>query len=209
MIRSLAPVCISLLVLLSCFTLQPDPMDLVDVCEMDSTILVELAYATPNNFLGQAVYSSGDRCILRRFAAERLVRAHQSLRKQGYGLKVLDAYRPLSVQEQMWAILPDSRYVADPAKGSRHNRGAAVDVTLVDLAGNDVEMPTAFDEFSEKAASNYADLPRAALHHRSLLQQAMQEQGFSPISSEWWHFDAPGWEKCKVLDISLQAVEVN
>jgi beta-N-acetylhexosaminidase/D-alanyl-D-alanine dipeptidase len=94
----------------------------------------------------------------------------------------------------MWAILPDSRYVADPAKGSRHNRGAAVDVTLVDLAGNDVEMPTAFDEFSEKAASNYADLPRAALHHRSLLQQAMQEQGFSRFHQSGGISMPPGGE---------------
>ncbi|MBN1542258.1 D-alanyl-D-alanine dipeptidase [candidate division KSB1 bacterium] len=198
---------LSLLLLFIFFSCQrPDPLDLVDVCEMDSTIVVELVYATPDNFLGQAVYPVDDRCILRRFAAEGLVRAHKSLRKQGYGLKVWDAYRPQSVQRKMWAILPDSRYVADPAKGSRHNRGAAVDVTLVDLQGQEVEMPTAFDDFSEKAASEFADLPETALRHRALLQQAMRAQGFTTISSEWWHFDAPGWQACELLDLSLQEI---
>jgi len=180
---------------------KPDPFQLVDIKTIDATIVVELPYATPHNFLGKAVYEDS-RCFLRRCAAERLARVQTRLRAQGYGLKVWDGYRPLSVQKAMWAILPDANYVADPARGSRHNRGAAVDVTLVRRDGADVEMPTAFDDFSPRAAAFSQEGTQAAKEHRRILQQAMTAEGFQTIDSEWWHFDDPEWKKCEILDIS-------
>ncbi len=189
----------SLLILVACG--KPDPLELVEVKAIVPSIVVDLPYATQHNFLGRAVYED-ERCFLRRCAAERLARVQTRLQAQGYGLKIWDGYRPLSVQKAMWAILPDSRYVANPARGSRHNRGAAVDVTLVRSDGSGVEMPTAFDDFSARAAAQAEDVTAAARQHRRILQEAMTAEGFMTLDSEWWHFDAPCWEKCEILDIS-------
>ena len=178
---------------------KDNSLDLVDIAALDSTIVIDLKYAQEDNFLGRAVYPDTQKAYLRRFAAEQLVQVQSDLRQKGYGLKVWDAYRPVKVQEQMWEILPDSRYVANPATGSRHNRGAAVDVTLVDLHGRELPMPTAFDDFSEQAAADYADLPPELIKNRALLQQAMTGNGFTTIDSEWWHFDAIGWERCEII----------
>jgi D-alanyl-D-alanine dipeptidase len=195
---------ISLLTLFACQ--KQDPFELVDLSTLDPTIQIDLIYASDQNFIGKTVYSVRHQAILRRDAAERLVNAHHSLQAQGYGIKVLDAYRPLSVQRVMWQVLPDSRYVANPETGSRHNRGCAVDVTLVDSTGQDVEMPTPIDDFSEKAASDYMNLPEHILENRARLQHAMTEAGFTTIQTEWWHFDAPGWESCDLLDVPLEEI---
>jgi len=104
----------------------------------------------------------------------------------------------------MWELVPDSRYVADPRKGSRHNRGAAVDVTLVDSSGNELLMPTAFDDFTERASRSSPDAPPEALRHRALLEQAMSSEGFLPLPSEWWHFDDPEWQKYPLLDVPFE-----
>jgi D-alanyl-D-alanine dipeptidase len=181
--------------------------DLVDLSTIDPSILVDLKYATEDNFVNQQLYESS-RCVLRRCAAERLSRVQTRLREQGLGLKVWDAYRPLSVQWKMWQIVPDPKYVADPHKGSRHNRGAAVDVTLVDLQGNELEMPTGFDDFSDAARSDYSECSAVAIHNRTILQEAMKAEGFQLLSSEWWHFDDPNWEQFDILDIPLEDVEV-
>lgn len=176
--------------------------DLVDITELDSTIVVELKYATGDNFLGDTLYSANI-CLLRKPVAERLVKVHQSLQKKGFGLKIWDGYRPLSVQKKMWEKLPDPRYVANPQRGSNHNRGAAVDVTLIDLDGNELEMPTYFDDFSRKAGSDFPDVSELAKKHRTILQQAMRAQGFYTITSEWWHFNDKECKRYSILDVPL------
>jgi D-alanyl-D-alanine dipeptidase len=120
---------------------------------------------------------------------------------------VFDCYRPLSIQKQLWALLPDERYVIDPRKGSRHNRGAAVDVTLIDAKGNELEMPTDYDDFSERAHRDYRLLPPSALRNRELLERIMTRHGFQGLATEWWHFDAEGWEHYPVLDQPLELLE--
>lgn len=175
----------------------------VDLQTIDPTIIVDLRYARADNFLGRAVYED-TRCFLRRGTAERLARVQKRLRAQGYGLKVWDGYRPLSVQRKMWEIMPDPRYVADPSKGSRHNRGAAVDVTLVDAQGKECEMPTPFDDFSPKAAADNMDVTPLALKHRQILQQAMTAEGFTIYEAEWWHFNDPEWQKYPIVDIDTK-----
>lgn len=176
---------------------------LVEVSQLDSTIVIDLRYATTNNFMKVQLYPVA-RCLLRKSVAERVVRVQQRLQKQGLGLKIWDAYRPLSVQKKFWEVCPDERYVAPPEKGSRHNRGAAVDVTLVDSLGNELEMPTGFDDFSKKAAPTYPDVSPAARKNRQILIDAMTAEGFSGISSEWWHYDAPHYGQYPVLDMPLE-----
>jgi D-alanyl-D-alanine dipeptidase len=185
------------------FLLSQQASDLVDITKLDSTIVVELKYATKDNFLGDTLYSANI-CLLRRAVAERLVKVQQSLRQIGFGLKIWDGYRPLSVQKKMWEKMPDPSYVANPQRGSNHNRGAAVDVTLVDLKGNELEMPTGFDDFSQKARSNYPNVSEQAKRNRTILQKAMKAQGFLVISSEWWHFNAKDCKKYSILDVPLE-----
>lgn len=177
--------------------------DFKDIAKLDATIVLDIRYATENNFIGKAVYPAA-RCLLRADIAERLIRVHHALRAKGLGIKVYDCYRPLSVQKRFWAILPDERYVADPSKGSRHNRGAAVDVGLVDAAGNTLAMPSEYDDFSEKAHRSYSAAPEAALKNRGILEEAMKQEGFIPFLTEWWHFDGLGWEAYPVSDFPLQ-----
>lgn len=178
---------------------------LVDVAATDPRIVVDVRYATADNFMGRVLYPA-NRCLLRESAAHRLSRVQDDLAVRGYGLKVYDGYRPLSVQKLMWEVMPDPRYVADPAKGSRHNRGAAVDVTLVDVWGRELPMPSAYDEFSERAERRYPGGAVEARHNRDLLTEAMRRQGFTGLETEWWHFDAPRWERYSVLDVPLEAV---
>lgn len=176
--------------------------DFVDLEKHIQGIKVETPYATENNFLKQAVYPA-NRLYLRRSVADRLALVQADLKTKGLGLKVLDGFRPLSVQRSMWKILPDSKYVANPARGSRHNRGAAVDVTLVDAEGKELEMPTKFDDFSKAA---HVDAPTAnaqAAKNRATLQNAMKARGFQSISTEWWHFDAPDWQSFPIADATF------
>jgi D-alanyl-D-alanine dipeptidase len=178
-------------------------IDFVDIGELDPGIILDIRYATRNNFTGQAVYPAA-RCLLRRDAALRLLRVQENLAKKGYRLIVFDCYRPLSVQKRFWEILPDERYVADPSKGSRHNRGAAVDVSLADSAGRPLPMPTDYDDFSEKAHRDSRDAPPEALANSTILEAAMKEEGFEPFPTEWWHFDAPGWKEYPVSDFPMK-----
>lgn len=163
--------------------------DFVDVARMEPGIRVDLRYATAQNFTGQVVYPPSARCYLRARVAQRLQAVQRDLATQGLGLKVFDCYRPLSVQRRFFALVPDERYVANPAKGSRHNKGAAVDLTLVDAAGVELAMPTPFDDFSERAHRDYTALPQAAIENRGRLEAAMVRHGFVPLPTEWWHFD--------------------
>ena len=168
-----------------------------------------MRYATANNFTGVALYPVG-RCVLRRDIAERVQRVQAGLKPRGLGLKVWDCYRPISVQERFWAMVPDARYVAQPVirdgkpvEGSKHNRGAAVDVTLVDASGHEVPMPTDYDDFSDRAHRTNLHGDGQAMRNMRILEVAMVREGFEPLPTEWWHFDGPGWEKFELSDVPL------
>ncbi|NTW48260.1 MAG: D-alanyl-D-alanine dipeptidase [Chlorobiales bacterium] len=185
---------------------QPE-QDLVEVRKINPSIRVELRYAASDNFTGKPIYENA-RCLLRRAVAERLSRVQKRLEKQGFGLKIWDAYRPVSAQEKLWKVTPPKRrlYVSNPAKGSKHSRGAAVDLTLVDLKGNDLPMPTEYDAFTVRAQSNYSQLSKEVVQNRTTLHNAMKAEGFIPASGEWWHFSDPGWRKYPLLDLSFEAI---
>ncbi len=202
---------ISILIISLCFiitgAIAQEEADLVDIQALDPTIIVELKYATDDNFAGQRVYPADSKAYLRLEVAEKLVRVQEKLQEIGLGLKVFDAYRPHAVQYKFWELVPDPRYVADPALGSNHNRGAAVDVTLVDSEGNELLMPTGFDDFTEKAHRDYYDLPEEAIKNRELLEEYMTAEGFVPLPTEWWHFDDEYVCDYPVLDIPLDEVK--
>ncbi|MDD5482100.1 MAG: M15 family metallopeptidase [Kiritimatiellae bacterium] len=180
------------------------PHDLVAVTSVNPRIRLDIRYATTNNFTGRQVYPSA-KAYLRKTTALKLDNVQKKLENRKLGLKVYDAYRPLSVQKIFWEIVPDERYVADPKKGSRHNRGSAVDVTLVELdSGRELEMPSGYDDFTERAAYAFTNLPPAAVSNRALLRALMTECGFIPLETEWWHFDDAGWTICPVMDIPLE-----
>ena len=161
----------------------------VNIKTLSPEILLDMKYATADNFLGQVVYDCAE-CYLRKATAQALVAAQKDFVARGYSLKLFDCYRPLSVQKKMWKILPGTHYVANPAKGSKHNRGAAVDLTLVEIAtGKEVDMGTPFDTFSPKAHYSYTDLPKEVLAHRQLLREILGKHNFKPIFSEWWHYE--------------------
>ena len=162
------------------------------------SIRLDIRYATENNFTHQKLYDKAE-CLLRPEVAEKLAGVQRDLAAQGLGLKVFDCYRPLAVQRRMWALVADERYVANPAKGSRHNRGAAVDLTLVRADGSEVPMPSPYDDFSERAHRDYNDLPAEAIRNRALLEQAMVRHGFIGLPTEWWHFDDAGWERFALI----------
>jgi zinc D-Ala-D-Ala dipeptidase len=178
---------------------------LVDIRTVNRNIRLDIRYATTNNFLKRKLYSTA-KCALRSSVAQKLGKVQTDLEKIGLGLKVYDCYRPFSVTKQMWEVLPDPNYVANPARGSRHNRGAAVDLTLVDRTGKELEMPTPYDDFTTKAHRNYAGGSAQSRKNRQLLEDAMKKQGFIGISTEWWHFDSEDWQKFAILDISLGAI---
>ena len=174
------------------------------IIEIDPTIIRDIRYATSNNFTGVPVYSIAE-CFLEEVAARALHAAQQEFMAHGLSLKVFDGYRPLSVQKIFWNLVPDETYVANPSKGSRHNRGCAIDVTLIDLkTGKELDMGTDFDDFSEKAHRDYQRISETASKNRMLLESIMQKHGFIGWHAEWWHFDYKDWEKYHVRDISFE-----
>jgi D-alanyl-D-alanine dipeptidase len=173
------------------------PSDLVELTSLDPTIKLEIRYATNNNLFGTPFYSQA-RAFLQRPAAEAVVRANASLKPLGYGLLVHDGYRPWYVTKMFWDATPPEKhvFVANPAEGSRHNRGAAVDLTLYDLkSGAPVEMVSTYDETTDRAYPNYAGGTSRQRWHRALLRRAMEAQGFSVYDAEWWHFDYHDWQR--------------
>ena len=177
--------------------------DFVEVITLDKTIVVELPYATKNNFTKTKLYNV-ERCFLRKEVAKALVAAHQSLKKQGLGLKIWDGYRPRSVQRKMFEIMPQPGYVSDPVKGSNHNRGAAVDVTLIRLdTKKELKMPTKYDSFEEKAHTNNSNHSSKVIGNRTILQETMRAHGFTTIRKEWWHFNYKDASKFPLEEISL------
>ena len=178
-------------------------MEFIDIAKVNPRIVTDIRYATTNNFTGKVLYSSAT-CFLRKKVAEKLNNVQKNLESRSLGLKIYDGYRPRSVQWIFWEIVPDRRFVADPKIGSKHNRGAAVDVTIVDKNGNELVMPTPFDDFTEKAYSDCVDLPEEAIKNRALLHQVMREGGFIPLPTEWWHFDDSEWETYPLEDIPIE-----
>lgn len=174
---------------------------------MHPRILLDIRYATDHNFMKKKLYST-PRCFLRKSVADKLARIQDDLEKKGLGLKIFDGYRPLSVQKMLWELLPDPRYVADPQKGSCHNRGAAVDLTLVDEKGNPLEMPTDYDDFTFRAHRDCLDLPEQVIKNRDALQEIMLKEGFIPLATEWWHFDDENWQHFPLEDRSFEELEV-
>jgi len=201
--RVLTPIGLLVVLVGCCTTTTPRATtNLVELITVAPDIFLDVRYATANNFTGQVLYPSA-RCFLVREAAEALAAVQRDLRAQGCGLKVYDAYRPLSVQWRLWEIMPNPDFVADPRIGSRHNRGYAVDVSLVDKDGGDIPMPTEYDDFTERAHPDYADLPPDVIRNRALLRDTMIRHGFIPFPTEWWHFDFQGYEGKPNLDIPL------
>ncbi len=181
--------------------------DLVEVKKIIPNVVLDVRYATTNNFTGQKLYD-GDRAFLHRAVAKKLGAAQKEFNQMGFGLKIYDAYRPISVQRKMWAIYPVEGYVANPAKGSRHNRGAAVDVTLINLKdGNELLMPSGYDEFSEKAHRNYTGASEEAIRNRDLLERVMGKHGFTGLPTEWWHFDDVNWKRYDLLDLDSSEIK--
>lgn len=159
-----------------------------EVNALDNTIALDIRYATTNNFVKAKMYDCG-RCFLRPEAAKAIAKAHKILQQKGYGgLKMFDCYRPRPYQQRLWDKVPDSNYVTPPWKGSQHTRGLAVDLTIVDKEGKELEMGTPYDTFSDKAHSDYKNLPAEVLKNRQLLRKVLESVGFKGIRTEWWHF---------------------
>ncbi len=190
---------------------QPDsllPPDLVEIVSLDATIRLDVRYATADNFMGARFYDE-PRAFLQRPAAEALVRAHRRLHALGLGVVVYDAYRPWYVTWMFWEATPEHQreFVADPANGSRHNRGAAVDLGLYDLAtGEPLVMPSGYDEFSRRAHAAYPGGTARQRLLRDVLRRAMEAEGFAVYAPEWWHFDHGTWRRYPVLNRTFDAL---
>jgi D-alanyl-D-alanine dipeptidase len=198
---------IYILFLFSCLDAPPvEKEKLVDIQTINPRIVLDIRYATQNNFLKEKVYPA-PRCFVLQSVGQKLDSIQVKLESQGLGLKIFDGYRPFSVTKLMWEILPDERYVANPKNGSRHNRGAAVDVSLVDSTGVELDMPTDFDDFSETAAQDYMDLSPVQIRNRELLRSIMGRYGFQRIKSEWWHYDFKNYENFSILDYTFEQID--
>ena len=191
---------------------EPGPFrtpDLVELVKLDPSIKLDIRYATKDNFLGHRVYKQA-RAFLQRPATEALVRVNQAVRKQGYGLIIHDGYRPWSVTKIFWDATPEDKkiFVADPAKGSRHNRGCAIDLSLFDLkTGQEVKMPSEYDEMTERSHINYACATPEAKRLRELLRAAMAAEGFAVYEPEWWHYDYKDWKEYPILNVKFSEIK--
>jgi D-alanyl-D-alanine dipeptidase len=182
--------------------------ELVDLTTLDPRIKLDIRYATSNDFLSTPVYSSA-RAFLQRPAAEALLRAHRELLGQGYGIIVFDAYRPWYVTKIFWDATPPDKheFVADPAQGSRHNRGCAADISLYDLkTGREVEMTGVYDEMSKRSYPSYTGGTHEQRARRDLLRRAMEKQGFTVFPSEWWHFDYRDWKEYGIQNVPFEQI---
>ncbi|MBO9682318.1 MAG: M15 family metallopeptidase, partial [Flavisolibacter sp.] len=172
---------------------------------MIPNIVYDLRYATENNFTHQKLYKSGKQTFLRLPVVRALQEIQNDLAKRNYGLKLFDAYRPHTVTQKMWDLIHDEKYVADPSKGSGHNRGLAVDLTIINLKdGSALNMGTGFDNFTDTAHHNFKNLPPEILKSRTLLKETMEKHGFKALETEWWHYSWPNNRNYEVLDIDFR-----
>jgi len=180
---------------------QSPEKQLVEINKYIPGIQLDIRYATTGNFMHQRMYNQA-RAFTRLPVVKALKAVEAELATQGLGLKIYDAYRPYSVTVQFYQKASDKNFVANPKKGSKHNRGCAVDLSLIDLkTRKELAMPTSFDNFSPMAAADYPDLPAQVLQNRLTLKTAMEHYGFRQLSNEWWHFDFVGWQNYELLDV--------
>lgn len=172
----------------------------VNLRDYSQDFVYDMKYATSDNFLKAKVYDCAE-CYLRLKTVTALIDANKKFLKKGYRIKIFDCYRPLDIQKKMWAIVSNPQYVANPAKGSIHNRGGAVDITLVNLQGAELEMGTSFDFFGKEAAHNYKNLSNKVKRNRNLLKSVMKSSGFNPFDSEWWHYNLKSGLKDNVSNV--------
>jgi D-alanyl-D-alanine dipeptidase len=182
---------------------------MVELKSMVPGLIYDLRYATRNNFMKTRMYPSNTRNTFMRLPAARaLLAVQQKLQPLGYGLKVWDAYRPYSVTEKFWEMVKDERYVANPAKGSGHNRGIAIDVTIIELAtGKELDMGTGFDNFTDTAHHVFTQLSAEVLKNRKLLKEIMESCGFNAFESEWWHYSLPNAASYELLDLPFSTLK--
>jgi D-alanyl-D-alanine dipeptidase len=183
--------------------------DLVELIRIDPTLKLDIRYATANNLARQPVYKQA-RAFLQRNAATAVAQVNQELKPLGYGLMIFDGYRPWSVTKLFWDVTPrqDRQFVADPKKGSRHNRGCAVDLTLYDLrTGKEVVMTGAYDEMSERSYSNFTGGTAQQRKMRDLLRSKMEANGFTVLTNEWWHFDYKDWKQYRISNVQFEELK--
>lgn len=181
--------------------------ELVDLERYVPGIVLDIRYATTNNFTGEQIYDLA-KAYARRPVAEALRKAQAELRTRGLGIKVFDGYRPYRATVKFYEVYRDTTYVASPYRGSRHNRGCAIDMTLVDLkTGKELKMPTGYDAFTKKAWPSTPVADPEIANNRKLIIEVMEKYGFRVNSSEWWHFDFRGWKNFEVLDIDFSELE--
>ncbi|EYE89178.1 D-Ala-D-Ala dipeptidase [Fervidicella metallireducens AeB] len=183
-----------------------DIKGLVNLEEIDSNFVIELRYATEENFTRQKIYPKAV-CMLRRETAKKLINANNEFNKMGYRIKIWDAYRPYYVQKILYDIAVDKEFLANPVSGSKHNRGAAVDITLVDEDERELSMPTGFDEFTNRASQNYIGMSEIQKKNLECLRSVMEKNGFISVKNEWWHFTDSDWEKYPLLNIRLEDIK--
>ncbi|MCA1624465.1 MAG: M15 family metallopeptidase [Acidobacteria bacterium] len=182
--------------------------DLVELISLDKTIKLDIRYARTDNFIGKAVYAEA-RAFLQKPAAKALLRVHKKLKKYGLGLVIFDGYRPWLVTKLFWEVTPEDKrkFVANPKTGSKHNRGCAVDLSMFDLkTGKLVEMPTDYDDFTDKASPNYEGATETQKKNRDLLRKMMEAEGFTVNQNEWWHFDYKDWKDYAIYDIAFSEI---
>ncbi|HLX91615.1 MAG TPA: M15 family metallopeptidase [Puia sp.] len=182
---------------------------MVNLRDLIPSIALELRYGTTNNFVHRIMYSERPNYTFMRLpAAKALAQVENDLGKKGLALKIFDAYRPYFVTKEFWDLVHDDRYVADPRKGSGHNRGIAVDLTIINLkTGMELDMPTGFDNFTDSAHHDFNALPGEVLANRKLLKETMEKFGFVEFPTEWWHYSLPDPERFAVLDLSFGDLE--
>lgn len=186
-------------------SLAAAPEPLVEVVSLIPDAVVDLRYATSDNFMKKQVYPDGARCLLLERSAKQLKAAADVLRGKGFRLRLYDCYRPHHVQFELWKVMPVPGYVAEPKKGSNHNRGGAVDLGLVTLDGKDVEFPSPYDFFGKEAHHKFQGGTKEALANRELLRTTMEAAGFKKNSMEWWHYDLPDASKYPLRDEPFNA----
>lgn len=178
---------------------------MVDIKKHIKNIVFDLRYASTNNFMKEKLYPALKTTFLRKIVADSLLKVQQDLNRTGLGLKIFDAYRPYSVTEHMWEIVKDDRYAADPKKGSGHNRGIAIDVTIIKLkTKKELDMGTGFDNFSDTAHHTFIWLTTEILNNRLLLKKTMEAHGFKALETEWWHYHLPAAKEYELLGISFE-----